>query len=412
MDEISTVDLFSNLTFDNVTIMSNITEPTPASAGGGGFKDVQDAFYIAGYVITPTFLAIGLFGNAITILTMSSKEFSSLTSRYILIALALSDTTLLLTQPFNKLFVRKLIGYDVRALSDFGCKAFFHIFKTGKMTSSWLIVILCFERFVAVVFPFKTKAIITKKTIVGLIVLDYLFIGTYNAVWTFSSIVVNGVCKPDVTYPHTKEKYRDFLLAGSSFYSLIPMIIMTILTPIIVIRLVQQRQRRKALASSKNASSEKANTEAVRISAMLIGVVIAYVTFILPITIVHNLAFWKNVSAFDTNTESFFVLREVAQILEQLNYSTNFMLYVLCSERFRKKAIELLRLNKLSIRSKSSSKTRSTTNTSTGKRSSSNPGSSEQQVKDDVKPEDVILSGSELGLSASNSLKLFRQCKD
>ena len=247
---------------------------------------------------------------------MISKQFQNLTSRYILICLALSDTTLLLTQPFNKIFLRNVLGYDVRALSDASCKIFFHIFKTAKMTSSWLIVLLCFERFVAVVFPLKTKSIITKKIIFSLIALDYVFIGTYNAVWTFSSIVVNGVCKPDVTYPETKQKYRDFLLAGSSFYSLIPMLIMTILTPIIVTKLIMQRKKRRELSSGSGASRKDAET--IRISAMLVGVVVAYIVFILPITVVHNLAFWKGVSAFDTNTYDFFVLREVAQMLEQL----------------------------------------------------------------------------------------------
>lgn len=347
----------------NVTELPNTTINVDLPLASGGFQDIQDAFYIVGYIISPTFLLIGLFGNAITIVTMMSKEFSDLTSRYILIALAISDTTLLLTQPFNKLFVRKLIGYDVRALSDLSCKIFFHIFKTGKMTSSWLIVILCFERFIAVVFPFKTKQIITKKSVLGMIFLDYLFIGTYNGIWTFSSIVVNGVCKPDVTYPHTKEKYRQYLLAGSSFYSLIPMVVMAILTPVIVAKLWKQRSKRKAMTGSSSASSEKANTEAIRISAMLIGVVVAYITFILPITVVHNLAFWRNVSAFDTNTKGFFILREVAQNLEQMNYSTNFILYVLCSAKFRKKATHLLKLHKIRsmIQSRKSTKSKSAT---------------------------------------------------
>ncbi|KAL4228185.1 Olfactory receptor [Mactra antiquata] len=337
---------FSNFTMDysDSTVDVNGTTTMVPSAGTIDWKHIRDGFYTAGSVITPIFLATGLFGNIVTIITMASKSFSGMTSRYILIALALSDTTLLLTQPFNKQFMQKLLGYDARALSDFGCKAFFHIFKTGKMTSSWLIVILCFERFIAVVFPFKAKIIITKTSILGLIVIDYLFIGTYNAVWTFSSIIVNGVCKPDVTYPDTKEKYRDFLLAGSSFYSLIPMIIMAILTPIIVVRLIQQKRSRQALTNKTGRN--KASDDSVRISVMLIGVVVAYVTFILPITVVHNLAFWRNVSAFDTNTQQFFVLREVAQILELLNYSTNFVLYVFCSTKFRQRALEILGINK------------------------------------------------------------------
>ena len=251
---------FNELSTNWLNVSENITEglagtlQPPAMSWG----HVKDNFYKAEYVILPTFLVIGLFGNSLTIATMISKQFQNLTSRYILICLALSDTTLLLTQPFNKIFLRNVLGYDVRALSDASCKIFFHIFKTAKMTSSWLIVLLCFERFVAVVFPLKTKSIITKKIIFSLIALDYVFIGTYNAVWTFSSIVVNGVCKPDVTYPETKQKYRDFLLAGSSFYSLIPMLIMTILTPIIVTKLIMQRKKRRELSSGSEASRKDA----------------------------------------------------------------------------------------------------------------------------------------------------------
>ena len=303
---------------------------------------IQDNFYTATSIILPILLCTGLFGNTLTIITMMSKEFQHMTSRFILIALAFSDATLLLTQPFNKLFVQKLFGSDPRALSAVGCKAFFHIFKTAKMTSSWLIVILCFERFVAVVFPLKVKTIVTKKTIIGLIVLDYIFIGTYNAVWTFSSLIVDGVCKPDVTTPETKLLYRDFLIAGSSFYSLIPMILMVILTPIIVYKLILQSKlrRRMAKAGAKN------DSDTVRISAMLIGVVVAYITLIFPITLVHNLAFYRNVSAFDTNSLGFFVLREVAQTFEQLNYSTNFILYVMCSSTFRARVLVLLGINR------------------------------------------------------------------
>ena len=99
------------------------------------------------------------------------------------------------------------------------------------------------------------------------------------------------------------------------------------------------------MTTRKETSRNDADT--IRISAMLICVVVAYIVFILPITVVHNLAFWKGVSAFDTNTFDFFVLREVARILEQLNYSTNFLLYVLCFTKFRERVFELLRNKKL-----------------------------------------------------------------
>jgi hypothetical protein len=212
-----------------------------------------------------------------------------------------------------------------------------------------------------------------------MIALDYIFMITFNGVWTFSSIIVDGTCKPDVTYPETKEKYKDFLLAGSSFYSLIPMVIMALLTPVIVVKLLIQRNKRKQLAGG--ASGDKADKETLRISFMLIGIVVAYVALVLPITIVHNLAFWRNVSAFDVNTKSFFILREMAQILEQLNYSINFFLYVLCSSKFRERVLQILGLNKCIEKitsGSSSSKTKSTSvNKSTSALQNSASGSAQ-----------------------------------
>ena len=290
----------------------------------------------------PTVLIVGVFGNSMTILTMSSKSLSDLTSRYILIALACSDTMLIILQPFNKLFVRNLFGSDARAISDDGCKIFFWLFRTSKMTSSWLIVILCFERFVAVVFPLKAKRILNKKTILMMIFCDYFVIGTYNAFWSFSSLIENGICKPDVVFPDTKHKYRDFLVLGASLVSFIPMTIIMFFTPFIVWKLVQKRQKRQSTQHAGGRSSKNDSRE-IRASLVLIAVVAAFLLLACPIAIMFNIAFFQNVSIFEVNDLVFFVCREIAQILEQLNYSINFFLYVMCSETFRKRALQLLK---------------------------------------------------------------------
>lgn len=305
------------------------------------WRHIQDGFYVAGYIITPTILIIGVFGNTMTLLTVTSKSFANLTSRYILVALALSDTMLIVLQPLNKLFVRDLIGFDIRAYSDNGCKLFFWLFRTSKMTSSWLIVIMCFERFVAVVFPLQTKKIINKKIILLLILSDYLVIGTYNALWSFSSLIEDGICKPDVVFPDTKIKYRDFLVTGISLFTFIPMTFMGFFTPVIIWKLIKKRQKRRTTQRMGGKVSSKDSKE-IKASVVLVAVVAAFTFLVLPIAVMFYIAFWRSFSAFEVNDLPFFICREVAQILEQVNYSINFFLYILCSEMFRKKALQLL----------------------------------------------------------------------
>lgn len=91
-----------------------------------------DVLSYINYFLLPLLLVLGLTGNTLTIIIMQTKRFTHLTSRIFLIALALSDSVLLLTQPFNKNFILTLFQTDLRALSNVGCKAFSLFSKLPK----------------------------------------------------------------------------------------------------------------------------------------------------------------------------------------------------------------------------------------------------------------------------------------
>ncbi|KAK3092773.1 hypothetical protein FSP39_007072 [Pinctada imbricata] len=285
------------------------------------------------YVILPVFLVLGLTGNTLTILAMNTKRFANQTSRLFLTALSLSDSVLLLTQPFNKLFVINILGMDLRALTDVGCKAFFVIFKTAKMTSSWFVVFLCLERFVAVWFPMKLKSIFTRTVALVGIAVVYLVIGTYTSVWSYASQIVDGkVCHPDVydkKDAYEVQRFGRFITTGLAIYSMIPIAILLVITPMIIIKLVV---RAKAMRKMTNKTNKKAETKT---TAMLLGVMVAYILLIVPVTCLHMSAFVLRLNAFGRSSLGFMIFREVSQILEQINYAINFFLYVLSSSSFR-----------------------------------------------------------------------------
>ncbi|XP_060075386.1 growth hormone secretagogue receptor type 1-like [Ylistrum balloti] len=308
--------------------------------------DYFDYFYF------PTFLLLGLIGNTLTVIIMNRKSFSKLNSRLLLICLASSDTLLLLTQPFNKKFVIKLMGTALRALSDMGCKIFFVFFRTGKMTSSWMVVFLCVERFVAVWFPLKAKSITTKiRTILALAVV-YMVMITFNSVWSFSSRIVDGMCYPDAydrSDPFQSAKYANMIYMGCALYSIAPMSIMAVLTTLILYKLTAYRHKRKQLTSQ----ARKSDTEGVKTTAMLLGIVAAYIVLVLPVTMLHLMAFFFKINAFGDNAKGFLVFKEVSQLLEQLNYSINFFLYIMTSTQFRDGLYEVLKIDQCKIRCRS-----------------------------------------------------------
>ncbi|XP_021348429.1 allatostatin-A receptor-like [Mizuhopecten yessoensis] len=283
-----------------------------------------------GYVVVPLFLVLGICGNTVTIIVMQSKMFRYMTVSVILTALSISDTTLIVLLPFNKAFVRKLLGLDVRALSESGCKAFFCFFRSAKMTSSWFVVFISLERFFAVWFPLKIKVISTKKNAYIAIACVHITIYSLNGVWTFSSILKNGVCIPNVSIPGKEKLTEGFLLAGTTIYSIIPTFILLVLTPLTILKLYRQQKTREILAQSVHARNDTAKT-----TLMLLGVSIAYVFLVGPITIAHSVAFFREENIFESRDPEVVTFREASQVMEQLNYAINFFLYVICSKSFR-----------------------------------------------------------------------------
>lgn len=305
------------------------------------YDDVLVGLNYLDMLLLPTCLILGVSGNFITLLVMNTKYFANWTSRYFLIALAISDNLLLLTQPLNKSIVMKLFGRDLRALSNLGCRLYFWFFKNGKMTSSWFVVLLCLERFVAVKFPFKVKTVFCVRNNIIAIVAVYIIIGVYNGVWSWAhNILADGKCYPDginESDPTEVALFRNMLIGGCSLYSFLPICIMVVVTPMIISSMVKHTKKRQKMSTK----GSKKNKELVRISTMLLSIVITYIIFVLPVTILHVSSAFLGIKSFGNNSKQFQIYLNISQMLEQLNYTINFFLYVVSNRRFRETVVKL-----------------------------------------------------------------------
>ena len=202
------------------------------------------------------------------------------------------------------------------------------------MTSSWLVVLICIERFVAVCFPLKAPIINRKRFAVVGIVLIYLIIGAYNGVWvTFADRLVGGVCRPNTQPPGFVTINRTFLIVGLSIYSFIPCLILITLTTFIIIQLYSARRvRRNMLARLTEESYEDPTSKT---TLMLLCIIVAFVILVMPIAVAHLIFFIKRQPIFEVKDVAIVVYREVATLLEHINYSINFLLYVVACPSFR-----------------------------------------------------------------------------
>lgn len=196
-----------------------------------------------------------------------------------------------------------------------------------------------FDRFIAVWFPLKAKLICTKRNTLIAIFTVYGLITLYTSIWSYASQIVDGACFPDVydvTDPTEKKTFGALLITALAIYSIIPTLIMVTLTPLIIGKLVHRSKLHRIMTITK--SRTKVDE---RVTAMLFGVVFAYIVLILPVTSLHMTSYFYGVRVFGDNSLGFLIFRDVTQILEQFNYAINFLLYVMTSRNFRKSLLGL-----------------------------------------------------------------------
>ena len=301
---------------------------------GKTVTETDNAVLVAGYVITPCMLLCGLFGNTMTMMIMHYEEFRVMPSSLILRALAVSDTSVILMWSFNKQFMIDLLGLDVRALSTASCKIFFWFWKTSKMTSSWFIVLISMERFIAVVFALHAHSLNTKGNVLTGIMMVYGVIGGYNLAWDIlNDGVRNGRCFPNIPNPGYEHVSRPMIVTGATMYAFVPGGIILVLNTFTVARLIKMTRKRHQM-TARNAQRKDEKVTAM-MTGMLLGVSFAFLVLVVPVASSHIVSLYTGNDLYTSNDPLFVALREITQATEMLNYSINFLLYVLCCRKFR-----------------------------------------------------------------------------
>jgi hypothetical protein len=299
----------------------------------------------AGYVFVPLLFVLGIVGNSLTVIIMMTREFRGMPVSKLLIALSVSDTLVNLLFPFNKPFMRVLMGSDVRALSSAGCKLYFWAYRHAKTTSSWMVVLISCERFVAVWLHVRAKSINTTRNAYISIVVVYVACAVFIGYWcSWADQLIDGNCIPYTRPPGMELQSQIFLIVGLSLYSYIPAIILVILNVLIIYKLWALKKKRegpKTDSMNKGGQASKKDKSSSKTTTMLLCVAIAFLILVTPNSAAHLVSFTKKQDIFETTDPGMVFFREVSQVMEQANNSINFILYVFVSKRFRDVVMKL-----------------------------------------------------------------------
>ena len=331
------------VTTEDVSLLTTVFNGNETGTDGNATANVhlgkaawkKTILYVS-YVTVPILVVTGVCGNMFTIRVMLAKNFQRMSVSAFLIAMALSDTAVIIVSTLNKSWIRNLIGTDYRAFNQAGCIAFFWAFRTSKLVSSWIVVLICIERFIAVCIPLRSKTLCSKRMAYASIVTTVLGASVFSAFrgWMDTSIV-NGTCLPNSR--HLKEYIaivRMLLLVSLVIYALIPAIVTLVLNAFTVTSIWKGRRKVHVMTTTHNPAGKTA-TQSTKATTMLLSTNVAFIVCVTPISIVHAVSFSRRVNLFESSDPMVVAVRETAQVFEQLNYSINFFLYVLCNSRFR-----------------------------------------------------------------------------
>ena len=285
---------------------------------------------------------LGLFGNILILAVTFRSRAEAFKGHDVLItALALFDGIALVSTAVSLPSTIDIIGMDMRAISTTGCKVFMGVFQPSAISSFSIIVLICIERFIAVWFPFRAKQLLSPKIIYRClgIVVGIVFI-VYATMAILNSETDDGICDPNFdgklhsTVLNQKPNIGFYLpMLGTQLITYFA--ILLILTPLILIKLYLQRVRRRQL----NAALQDNAT--FQITVKLTSVVIAFLIFVaLPngFTVPMGLGDRKQLINSDNRGNP----KQLISLLFLLNYSINFLLYIVFDPQFRTKALEII----------------------------------------------------------------------
>ncbi|XP_074657211.1 allatostatin-A receptor-like [Tubulanus polymorphus] len=267
---------------------------------------------------------MGMVGNSLSCAVMVFTPMKRHSFSVYIFFLSVSDTLVL-----NICLLRWLsYGFfltgrptPIRIDSFIRCKLIEYLPIVVTMISSWLIVLVCLERLVAVVTPFLAKQICRRRTslIASCFVFGFCFTSTaYMAVCVgYDHVIHSCVFECDIDFA------TNFLVT-SIIWQYLPMSIISVSNVCIIVVLCKSVRNSSKMGGAGGSKNEKSR----QVTVMLLVTCIAFIIFIAPDTFLHII--------YPTgDLENWFTIDEFLSLWWLLNYTVNLYLYAITGREVR-----------------------------------------------------------------------------
>ena len=324
------------------TTMNSTTEPNlttiTTTPNTGEILEYHNIFNV--YFMWPLVI-IGTVTNIIIIIAMRHKVFRSLPISVYFSVLAVADSVVLITSGFNQ-SLKQTHGIRLFGLSKVcGIVSFLINFGTGA--SSWIILGLAVERVLAVGFPIKAKILASKvkSLIVTAIILGCVLIVNSTNLWMVD------YSAPRCFY---LEEFEHFYRVGKGtltlvLFSLIPFGTITVCYGVLVWLVTRKNKLKMQLGGNEHVSAAEKKSD--RLTAMSLYICLAFLLLTGP-SHIYILIARKNGWVFKP-PEAARAAETFVIFLRQLNYSTNFFIYLISNKQFRNVALAMFTRRKATV---------------------------------------------------------------
>ncbi len=290
-------------------------------------------------------LLVGVCGNILAICVLQTPHFRKFASSFLLSALAVMDTGVLLTALLRQwILAYSKDDWDLRSRSKSACSAHFFFAHYFFQMSAWTLVLVTAERLIAVIRPLQARSICNRKRAIVIWVVMAVAVFGINA-HLFVTVSLSPLSTSNWSLHCIRNKLKYRALWGvwnwvdSTLAVFIPGLAILIMNVIIAAKVfLAKRDRRKSVRSPNRDTKSTSH-----VTSMLLGISALFLVTNLPMAIYllgENL--WPQQTPLDRYNTG--VAHSVVSIAQYINFSANFLLYCVCGRaKFRRTLCDVLR---------------------------------------------------------------------
>ena len=290
--------------------------------------------------VTPIILFGGTVGNILTIIVVLSRHFRYNPSSIPLITLAFVDIGVLY---FNLLdiWLGAMLGDNLqytRNLNEIGCKLSTFITSFLTQYSSWILVLINFDRVISVYKPLQARTWCSKRRLGLALFMIMIILATVNLHLFWTTIFISDRKTDQCQYDLELLGHHgiSWTTVDAALFTFVPFILILGCNVSIIWSLVMTRKRQRANIHVRNALPSDSTTS---ITTMLITISLVFIITTSPMTVCYQL--------YDDITENLkddpigralwweLVINTVLVLICYSNNAVNFLLYCISGSKFR-----------------------------------------------------------------------------